>query len=199
MSMAVKRAKFQGDPGLFGFLGGIAKKGLSLVGAAGIPGISAGARLASKGLSAVLGAKARAPMVVQQQAMLGGGGQGFRVPQNGAARLQFASQRQLGPGPGPGPGRNGTTMARTPRGSQREVIFVGQRGECPAGFRPNKSGYWVTSPMGTASFVEPGERCVRRRRRNPLNPRALDRAMSRVISANKIREKLKGWPTGKKC
>ncbi len=197
MSMSIKRAKFQGDPGLFGFLGGVVKKATGLVGGLGIPGISAGARLVSKGLGAVLGAKVRAPMAAQQMPVVSGGGGGFRVPQRNGIAVQ-----RLGPGTSMmGPGRNGggTAVARTPRGSQREVIFVGQRGECPSGFRPNKTGYWVTSPMGTASFVEPGERCVRRRRRNPTNIRALDRAMSRVISANRLREKLKGWPTAKRC
>ncbi len=50
---------------------------------------------------------------------------------------------------------------------------------CPAGCHPNKSDYFLKS----GSFVPRGTRCVRNRRRNPLNPRALDRAISRIGSA----------------
>ena len=46
---------------------------------------------------------------------------------------------------------------------------------CPSGFHPNKSSY-----MTQAGFVEKGTRCVRNRRRNNLNPRALRRAGSRI-------------------
>lgn len=50
---------------------------------------------------------------------------------------------------------------------------------CPAGCHPNKADYFLKS----GSFVARGTRCVRNRRRNPLNPRALDRAISRIGSA----------------
>lgn len=49
---------------------------------------------------------------------------------------------------------------------------------CPPGFRANKSDYWLKN----GTYVPKGTRCVRIRRRNPLNPRALDRATSRVAS-----------------
>ena len=191
MSQSIKRAKFQGDPGLFGFLGGLARKATGLVGGLGIPGISGGARIASRGLAAVLGAKSR----IQPRAVVSGGAGGFMLP---PAR-SGVTQMRLGPGTAPMGPRNGAAPPAQPRGSQMAVQMVGPRGECPAGFRPNKTGYWVTSSQGTPSFVSPGERCVRRRRRNPTNIRALDRAMSRVISANRLREKLKGWPTAKRC
>ena len=50
---------------------------------------------------------------------------------------------------------------------------------CPAGCHPNKSDYFLKG----GSFIPRGTRCVRNRRRNPLNPRALDRAISRIGSA----------------
>lgn len=70
---------------------------------------------------------------------------------------------------------------------------------CPAGMRPNKSAYFWTSPGGTLIFQPPGTKCVRIRRRNPLNPRAFDRAFSRVASAKRFGEKLGRVTIRKKC
>lgn len=47
-------------------------------------------------------------------------------------------------------------------------------GACPAGFHLNKGTYWTQ-----AGVVYPGTRCVKNRRMNPLNPRALRRAIRR--------------------
>jgi len=52
---------------------------------------------------------------------------------------------------------------------------------CPPGCHPNKAGYHLKS----GAFVAEGSRCVTNRRRNPLNPRALDRAAGRLRSAQK--------------
>ena len=65
---------------------------------------------------------------------------------------------------------------------------------CPVGFHPNKSGHWTSQ-----GFVPKGSICVRNRRRNPLNPRALDRAMSRITSAKKASQKLSRITIRKKC
>lgn len=56
----------------------------------------------------------------------------------------------------------------------------------PRGYRLNKSDYFLRD----GTFVPKGTRYVRARRRNPLNPRALDRAMSRMVSAKKASEKI---------
>ena len=50
---------------------------------------------------------------------------------------------------------------------------------CAKGHHLNKTGYF-TKKQG---WVEPGSRCVKNRRRNPLNPRALSRSISRLSSA----------------
>ena len=50
---------------------------------------------------------------------------------------------------------------------------------CGPGCHPNKAEYCLKS----GERVFKGTRCVRNRRRNPLNPRALDRAISRIGSA----------------
>lgn len=51
---------------------------------------------------------------------------------------------------------------------------------CMKGFHPNKSTYFTQ-----AGIVAKGTRCVKDRRRNALNPRALTRAVGRVKSAKK--------------
>ncbi len=65
---------------------------------------------------------------------------------------------------------------------------------CPSGFHPNKSSYWTN-----AGFVARGTKCVRNRRRNPLNPRALDRAISRITSAKRASKKLGRVTIRKAC
>ena len=52
---------------------------------------------------------------------------------------------------------------------------------CPSGFHPNKSSYFLTD----GSHVEEGSRCVKNRRRNPLNPRALSRSIGRIKGAKR--------------
>lgn len=47
------------------------------------------------------------------------------------------------------------------------------------GYHLNKSGYWVKG----GKYVEPNSKWVKNRRRNPLNPRALSRSISRISSA----------------
>jgi len=64
---------------------------------------------------------------------------------------------------------------------------------CPSGFHPNKSSYFV----GNGTFIQKGSRCVKNRRRNPMNPRALDRAISRVDSGKSLQGKLASITTAK--
>jgi hypothetical protein len=49
------------------------------------------------------------------------------------------------------------------------------------GVRLNRTGYFLKS----GQYIAPGTKCVRSRRRNPLNPRALSKAMGRVVSFKK--------------
>lgn len=51
---------------------------------------------------------------------------------------------------------------------------------CPAGYHWNRTSYFTKR-----GFVAKGTACVKNRRRNPLNPRALSRSMSRIVSAKK--------------
>lgn len=50
---------------------------------------------------------------------------------------------------------------------------------CPPGFHPNRSEYFLKN--GTR--VPAGSRCVRNRRMNPLNPKALNRTGRRLRAA----------------
>jgi hypothetical protein len=54
------------------------------------------------------------------------------------------------------------------------------------GYHWNKSGYFLKS----GEWVPKGSRQVKNRRRNPLNPRALDRSISRITSAKRASKKL---------
>lgn len=66
---------------------------------------------------------------------------------------------------------------------------------CPKGMTPNKSDYFLKS----GQFVPAGTRCVSIRRRNPLNPRAADRAISRLESAKKAVTRLNRITIRSKC
>lgn len=177
----------QGDPGLFGFIGKAISKVTGAVGSI-LPGPLG---TVARGVSKIFGRKSapilrQAPQQFQPMFQFPGSG-----PSQAFPRSSFA------------PMNGGTNVVpwapgQQPRG-KGTVIMAGPGGACPPGYRPNKTEYFVTSPLGTPSFVSKGERCVKIRRRNSLNPRALDRAMSRVIGANRIREKLKGWPTTRPC
>ncbi len=52
---------------------------------------------------------------------------------------------------------------------------------CPSGMHPNRSSYFTQSE----GFIEKGTKCVSNRRRNPLNPRAARRSMSRLTALSK--------------
>jgi hypothetical protein len=54
----------------------------------------------------------------------------------------------------------------------------------PGGYHWNKSGYWSNESnlLPGASWTPPGTKLVKNRKRNPYNPRAASRAMSRLAS-----------------
>lgn len=57
---------------------------------------------------------------------------------------------------------------------------------CPKGTHANESDYFLKD----GSYVAAGSRCVKNRRRNPMNPRALGRAIARVESGKRWQSKL---------
>lgn len=85
------------------------------------------------------------------------------------------------------PGILGAAQRFLPGGRTGYQVQVPANGMgCPSGYRPNKTEYFLKD----GTFVAKGSRCVKIRRRNPLNPRAADRAMSRLQSAKKAAQKL---------
>ena len=159
MSLAVKTARATsqggigrgrnvtaGDPGLFGFLGGVAKTALGFV--TGGPG----------------GAVRAAAGAIRRPA----------APRPGVPFAQVL--------PAPSPGVVGAIQRAVPGGASGFEPAVA----CPQGHHANRSDYFLRD----GSFVAKGTRCVKNRRRNPLNPRAASRAISRITSAKRATKML---------
>jgi hypothetical protein len=140
-----------GDPGLFSFIGKIAKKAVSF-----IPGVGP---IISTALDLIpgLGSKRPAPTL--------------------APLPLLGPDRQIGP----------------PRAAGAAAITVEPGIGCPKGYHANKSSYYLMD----GSFVEKGTRCVKNRRRNPMNARALSRAISRVDGGKRFQHTLSEIETGK--
>ena len=158
LQLKVSRAAAMGDPGLGSFLKGIAGKV----------------------------AKVAAPVA----SMLTGGTVGAAIGAVSTIAGRGGSRPQLVQPPGPppmivpvtrSPGIGGALARAIPGGQTGYEAAVPQGGPPPSGYHWNKSSYFLRS----GEFVPKGTRLVKNRRRNALNPRALDRAVSRVISAKK--------------
>lgn len=195
MSLAIRTAKAQGDPGLFGFLGKavgtIAKIGTSL-----IPG-PAGA-IARSLSSRIFGGARPQPTVSQAMALppqaraLPSIRQFEGLPMNGIPQYV----------PPPAPFGPGGTQIIMPTGEVGRDITPAVA--CPQGYKPNKSGYYRRikspgNPEGSVFYIAPKSRCVKVRRRNAANPRAADRAMSRIQSAKRFATKMNRVTIRKKC
>jgi len=90
------------------------------------------------------------------------------IPTAVAVATTRATQGIISPGGGMGGASpNYAEGAETGAGG---MVMMGAKGMCPPGFHPNKSD----GPRGPK-----GSYCVRNRRMNPLNPRALRRALRR--------------------
>jgi len=149
-------AKFAGK------LGGL---GLSLVGAAGIPGVSLGARLGRSFLRG--GSRSRgfldARAVQRARAFSGARGGGERVP----------------------PDIRNVAEARARMAAANGSAAVAPTGDaCPKGFHLNKSGYHLRD----GAFVAPLTLCVKNRRRNNDNGRAAMRAARRLLGRKKSQD-----------
>jgi len=164
----------QGDPGFFDFLGKAVKGVTGLVGGLGIPIVSGVARTVSGFLS--------------------GRGPGMPGPAFAPAGAPMMTLRQGVPRAVGLPGPIAATQ-RAFRGGQ-----TGMGEGCGQGYRPNKSGYYVQGAGGGEGvYVEPNTVCVKRRRMNPLNPRALSKAMRRIESAKRATTVLNRITIRKKC
>ena len=88
--------------------------------------------------------------------------------------------------PSPGTGARIARFVPGGRTGLEVAPAAGMRIACPAGHHANKSDYWLMD----GTFVTKGSRCVRNRRRNPMNPRALSRAIGRVDAGKALQGKL---------
>lgn len=197
MSMSLKAAKAggsayrrtanMGDPGLFGGIVGAIRGGVGSL-------LSGGNPLAGAVRGAVTGFKG--PQ--QQQRTL---------PVQIGPTIGLPGGFNLGPPISKNvpavPAGGGTRIAGVRKG--RAVAVPGQlyeeqtrvRGGCPSGYHPNRSSYYRQSPDGGVIHIPKGTVCVKNRRRNPMNPRALRRAISRVEAGKRWQSKLSEITTGK--
>jgi hypothetical protein len=182
VSLAMRQARFAvGDPGLFGFLGSVGKglvgaaKGFVTGGPAGAV-VGAATSLLPKPVSVAKMGATHALIQSRSQTP------GMFPPLQGTPGFSGVS---VG-GPGGlriGTSTPGTGTAMVPAGTAAAQAAAA----CRTGFHYNKSDYATKGPVGTFNLQwhEPRTVCVKNRRRNPLNPRALSRAMSRVKSAQR--------------
>lgn len=174
---------YRGDPGLFSFLGKAAKAVTGVVSKLGIPGVSSVAGLAHGVLS---GGKVQVvpqispPMFPLQQAGLINVGQG---PQTGLINI--------GGGGGILPEQQGPVGTMLPGG------FI--PGMCGMkGTRVNKSSYYRRIP-GTlqGQLIPKGSVCVKTRRMNIANGRALTRAVRRAQGFAKMARRVLAFTSPK--
>lgn len=192
MSLAMRNARLyaKGDPGLFGFLGGVVKGavgGFLTGGPAGaILGGAAGAvsGIAGRPISVAKTAAMSPVQIASTLPILRRTTPASILPPLPSQTPTFSGVQIGGPsGVQVGTSRPGvgTAVAPTGPGVTGALVGAGAGTPCVAGYHYNKSRYYSTR----YGVVEKGSVCVKNRRRNPLNPRALSRAMSRVKSAQK--------------
>lgn len=169
-------ARAMGDPGLFAAIAG------------GISAVKTGLKIGK----AIFGRKVSRP---PPQLSLPLRTQGT-FPQAPTVAMPGTGGRTYGPAVvrNGGPGVGGQ-----PSGSSKPIYRVADGGPPGPGYRPNKTGYWRTSPQGTPSWVSPGEIWVKSRRRNAANPRAFDRALGRVMSAKRFAAKANAVSVRSNC
>lgn len=105
----------------------------------------------------------------------------------------FQATPQAGP-PSPIDRIRTAAQALTPGGVEPFGMAVNGMG-CATGHHPNKSDYFLKD----GTFIQKGTRCVKNRRRNPLNARAADRAISRIESAKRATKRLSRVTVRKSC
>lgn len=191
LSMTAARAGNVGDPGLFGFLGSalgaIGKTAAGVAGGFATGGLAGGILGGIRAGTAALGGpktikQAKASNIVsialQKPPLVMGSSTGGMFGGSAPARpaLQAGSGFYAGPGGvAVGQYNMGAAPAGAPQAGSAAIAACGLKG-----YHMNKTTYCTHS-----GWVAKGTKCVRNRRRNPLNPRALSRAMSRVASAQR--------------
>ena len=197
MSMTLAKAGHRGDPGLFGFLGNVAKGLVSTFvpgGGAIIKGVETVAGLVSGNKSKPLNPSiiprtlpAAAQSLLKPAINVASVGGPFPVIKYAPPVPQLPVLRPGVPQlPDSVVTRGGVTIPGLYSGGGSTTTYYSppaahpsQNGACPKGMHLNKVGYY-TKGQG---WIAPLSMCVKNRRRNPLNPRALSRSMARLSSA----------------
>lgn len=168
----IQRSQYAGDPGLLSFLG---KAAGAVVGAV-VPGgktiVSAVNMVgnALRPMQKMTGTSVSSPTMFAAPAP-----SLPSLPQGPQIGLVNINRPQMAPPLTMGPGNNG---------NQTQSGFGGQASTsaaCPPGYHRNKHDY-CSKKYG---WIPAGSVCVKNRKRNPLNPRATSRAMSRLTSTRK--------------
>jgi len=189
---------YMGDPGLFGDIWkgikSVGRVATGVVGGLGIPVVSGVARIAGTTLFG------RGPAGIQpvQFPPIPGTTTWAQGPRG--MPVSIASSAGSRPGlaglqPGqfqvPTPGFGGAVERFLPGGKSGFM----QAGPAMSGYHWNKSGYFLRD----GTFVAPGTKMVRNRRRNPGNMRALSRSLGRIKSAKKMAATLSTVTIRKTC
>ena len=174
----------QGDPGIWGFLKGVAKTGVSF--ATGGP-LSAAKTLKSQLGGGPITADSAGACPAGTYNTWGPGVAGGKCDPMGRG-LSPLAQNGVGSMSIPRPGITGTLERLIP-GGETGMMASAQ----PAGYHSNKSSYFLMD----GTFVPKGTRWVRNRRRNPANARALSRAIGRIDLGKKLQGTLAGISTSK--
>ena len=150
-----------------------------------------GRRALGWGVQTALGLTGFGGAAAAVSAATGGGVNGARRP---------LERHQVGPAVQvmvPRPGLIGKIQRAVPGGATGTMVgpapFGANGMACETGFRPNKTSYFLKD----GTFIEKGTRCVKRRQRNPMNPRALSRAIGRIDAGKRFQNRMSQISTGR--
>lgn len=186
MSMAIKVSKgaYQGDPGLFSFIGSAIKSVSSILpGPLGVIGKAVGGVL-SPTRPQVNVTSAPSPGI-----RMTAGSMPVLTARPGVGVVQAPGTIQSVSGFKAGPVLIGSQQTYAPSGFQDVTGGSSSTAVPPRGKHLNRTGYFLKG----GQYVAPHSRWVTNRRRNPLNPRALSRSLSRLASAKKATQCLKQY------
>jgi len=186
---------YAGDPGLFGTIFGGIKKGFQAA-SRFIPG--GGAISTTLGALGSIASRIRSRRASPRQI-------GTR---RGRAEMMVlpSTPFQMPPPLAVSGGPNGAQYPiPTAKGARQRFFPGGASGmfTVPQGYHLNKSGYYrggrPKSDIPNVEWVEAESIAVKNRKRNPLNPRAWDRAFGRLNSAQNFKKKMGRLTIREKC
>lgn len=185
MSLAVKRGKVRGDPGLWS---GLVQAGRAFLGGGGITGAASafGQEMgwAQPGVTF--------PQIAINPPFGGAPGAGYGIQIGGERGLRFEA----------GVGETAEAVQMALNGA----AVNGDR-RAPSGYHWNKTGYFVKGTPASPppyrgqgpQYIAPGTVLVKNRRRNPANMRAADRSIGRIKAAKRLTKSLGRVTIREKC